>query len=238
MARALVDEFARGGVTVAALAPGSRSTPLALALAADDRLRLEVFLDERSAAAFAVGVGKASGRPAVVLTTSGSAATLVHGAVVEAHHSRAPLLVCTADRPPELRGTGANQAIDQVKLFGGAARWFVDLGVPDDVPGAGRYWRSVGARALAEAVGPPAGPVHLNLPFREPLPPLGGPVVEAPGRPDGAPWVRSTVGPRGPRPDDVERLGRAVATAERGLVVAGSGPGTDAATVGAFAEAA
>jgi 2-succinyl-5-enolpyruvyl-6-hydroxy-3-cyclohexene-1-carboxylate synthase len=110
--------------------------------------------------------------------------------------------------------------------------------VPDDVPGAGRYWRSVGARAVAESVGPPAGPVHLNLPFREPLMPTGGPAVDAPGRSDGAPWVRSVVGRQVPEPHDVERLVRAVTGAERGLVVAGSGPGAGAATVGAFAEAA
>jgi 2-succinyl-5-enolpyruvyl-6-hydroxy-3-cyclohexene-1-carboxylate synthase len=237
-ARALVDEWARAGVGVAALAPGSRSTPLALALAGDGRLRLEVFLDERSAAYFAVGAAKASGRPAVVLTTSGTAATLLHPAVVEAHQSRAPLIACTADRPPELRDTGANQAIDQLKLFGDTVRWFAEVGVPADVAGAGRYWRSVAARAVAEAVGPPAGPVHLNLPFREPLVPSGEPVAEAPGRPDGAPWVTST--PRHPPPhgDDVERLARAVATSPRGVVLAGWGAGARPETVERFAGAA
>ena len=237
-ARALVDEWARAGVLVAALAPGSRSTPLALALAGDDRLRLEVFLDERSAAYFALGAAKASGRPAVVLTTSGTAATLLHPAVVEARQSRTPLIACTADRPPELRDTGANQAIDQLKLFGDTVRWFAEVGVPADVAGAGRYWRSLASRAVAEAQGPPAGPVHLNLAFREPLVPSGEPVAEVPGRPDGAPWVTSTARRPPPHADDVERLAEAVAAAPRGILLAGSGAGARAETVGRFAQAA
>ncbi|PZS20833.1 MAG: 2-succinyl-5-enolpyruvyl-6-hydroxy-3-cyclohexene-1-carboxylic-acid synthase, partial [Acidimicrobiales bacterium] len=113
-ARAVVDEWARAGVVVAAVAPGSRSAPLALALAGDGRIPIEVFLDERSAAAFALGAAKASARAAVVLTTSGTAAALLHPAVVEARHARVPLLAVTADRPPELRDTGAGQAIDQL----------------------------------------------------------------------------------------------------------------------------
>jgi 2-succinyl-5-enolpyruvyl-6-hydroxy-3-cyclohexene-1-carboxylate synthase len=237
-ARALVDEWARAGVKLAALAPGSRSTPLALALAEDRRLRLEVFLDERSAAYFALGAAKASGRPAVVLTTSGTAATLLHPAVVEAHQSRAPLIACTADRPPELRDTGANQAIDQLKLFGAAVRWFAEIGAPVDVPGAGRYWRSVASRAVAEALGPPAGPVHLNIAFREPLVPSGEPVADVPGRPDGAPWVATAARRPPPHPDDVERLAEAVATSGRGALLAGWGAGARAESVGRFAEAA
>ena len=146
-AAALVDEFARAGVGFAALAPGSRSSPLALALAADGRLRLEVFLDERSAAFFALGAAKATGRPAVVLCTSGTAAAELHPAVVEASHGRTPLLVCTADRPPELRDTGAGQAIDQVGIFGRAVRWSVELGAAAPGPDGGRWWRSLAARA-------------------------------------------------------------------------------------------
>jgi 2-succinyl-5-enolpyruvyl-6-hydroxy-3-cyclohexene-1-carboxylate synthase len=175
----LVDEWARLGVRRAAVAPGSRSTPMALALAADDRVAVDVFHDERCAAFAALGVGKASGTPAVVLCTSGTAATHLHAAVVEAHQARVPLLAVTADRPPELRDVGAPQTIDQQHLYGRAVRWFADPGVPDD---AARWsWRPLAARAFDAAVAG-AGPVHVNLPFREPLvgtpgplPPVGPP---------------------------------------------------------------
>lgn len=178
----LVDEWARSGVRHAVVAPGSRSTPMALALAGDDRIAVHVHVDERCASFTALGIGVATGVPAVVLCTSGTAATHLHAAVVEAHHARVPLLVVTADRPPELRDVGAPQTIDQQHLYGRAVRWFADPGVPDD---AGRSsWRSLGARAVAEAAD---GPVHLNLPFREPL--LGEPGDLPPGRSDGRPWT-------------------------------------------------
>src|SRR4051794_30384008 len=124
-AATLVDEWVRAGMGHAVVSPGSRSTPLALALAADDRLRLHVHQDERSAAFLALGIGRASGVPAVVLTTSGTAAAELHPAVVEAFQGRVPLLVCTADRPPELHHVGAPQTIDQVHLFSRAVRWYV-----------------------------------------------------------------------------------------------------------------
>jgi len=235
----LVDEWARGGVEVAAVAPGSRSTPLALALAADPRIRVEVFLDERSAAFFALGVARASGRPAVVLCTSGTAAANFHPAVLEAWHARVPMVVCTADRPPELRDTGAGQATDQIKLFGASVRWFCEVGVADDAPGATVYWRSVAARSVVDATGPPAGPVHLNLAFREPLVPAGDVVVEAVGgRPGGRPWVATSAGLPLPDPDYVERLAAAVAATPRGLVVAGWGAGAGGDVVERFAAAA
>ena len=237
-ARTLVDEWARAGVGMAALAPGSRSAPLALGLAGDDRIRVEVFLDERSASYFALGVAKASGRPAVVLCTSGTAAANFHPAVLEAAHSRVPLLVVTADRPPELRDTGAGQAVDQLRLYGPAVRWFAEVGTPDDRPDAGRYWRTVAARAVAAALGPPAGPVHLNLAFREPLVPTGA-LLELPaGRPGGAGWVVSAASRPAPRPDDVDRLATAVLAHPRGAVVAGWGADVDPAAVSRFAAAA
>ncbi|MFI5053709.1 MAG: 2-succinyl-5-enolpyruvyl-6-hydroxy-3-cyclohexene-1-carboxylic-acid synthase [Acidimicrobiia bacterium] len=237
-ARTLVDEWVRQGITDACLAPGSRSAPLALALAADERIRLHVHLDERSASFFALGLGRASGRPAVVLCTSGTAAANFHPAVLEAHHGRVPMIVCTADRPPELRDTGAGQTVDQVKLYGDAVRWFHEANVPTDSPGAGAEWRALASRASADAVGPPPGPVHLNLPFREPLVPTGEPLVEAPGRSDDRPWTAHVPGVRAPSVEMLDALAHLVADRPRGLVVAGWGAGVRASTVLRFAEAA
>ena len=155
----LVDEWVALGVRHAVVAPGSRSTPMALALAADDCVALHVFHDERCASFAALGIGRATGVPAVVLCTSGTAATHFHAAVVEAHHAGVPMLVCTADRPPELRGVGAPQTIDQERLYGTAA-WFRDAG---DVPR--ESWRDLAGDAFTAA----GQPAHLNLPFREPL---------------------------------------------------------------------
>jgi 2-succinyl-5-enolpyruvyl-6-hydroxy-3-cyclohexene-1-carboxylate synthase len=138
---------------------------MALALAADDRIAVHVFVDERCAAFCALGIGLATGVPAVALCTSGTAATHFHAAVVEAHHAGVPLLAVTADRPPELRDAGAPQTIDQQHLYGRAVRWFADPGVPDEA--ARSRWRPLAARAVDEALA--GGPVHLNLPFREPL---------------------------------------------------------------------
>jgi 2-succinyl-5-enolpyruvyl-6-hydroxy-3-cyclohexene-1-carboxylate synthase len=235
--RTLVDEWTRNGVTDACLAPGSRSAPLALALAGDDRIRLHVHHDERSASFFALGLGKASGRPAVLLCTSGTAAANFHPAVLEAHHAREPLIVCTADRPPELRDTGAGQTIDQLKLYGDAVRWFHDAGVPDERPDARAVWRSMAARCVAEAVGPPRGPVHLNVPFREPLVPTGAPLVDAPGRSDDRPWTACVPGTRAPSAAMLDALEDLVRRTPRGAVVAGWGAGVQPATVLAFAEA-
>ena len=219
-AATVVDEWVRGGLTEAVISPGSRSTPLAVALAGDARVRLHVVLDERSAGFFAVGLGMASGRPAVVLTTSGTAAAELHPAVLEAHHGRVPLVACTADRPPDLHHVGAPQTVEQEGLFAGAVRWAAAPGVPDEA--SLPSWRSMAARALAEATGGGAGPgpVHLNLAFREPL--LGRPNGVVPGRPDGMPWHRSTPPVRTPPEEVVERL---AGGGVRGVIVAGAGAG-------------
>lgn len=171
----LVDEWARQGIRHAVVAPGSRSTPLALALALNNDIEVHVFHDERSASFAALGIGSASGVPAVLLCSSGTAGTHFHGAVVEAHQSDVPMIVCTADRPPELRDVAAAQTIDQTHLFGSAVRWFHDPGVPSRE--AAMSWRSLASRAVQAAVGIHPGPVHLNLPFREPL---TGDVVDMP----------------------------------------------------------
>jgi 2-succinyl-5-enolpyruvyl-6-hydroxy-3-cyclohexene-1-carboxylate synthase len=244
----LVDELARAGVTDACLAPGSRSAPVALALAEHPGIAVHVHLDERSAAFFALGAAKRSGRPAVVLCTSGTAAANLHPAVLEADHARTPLLVLTADRPPELRGTGANQATDQLKLYGQAVRWFCEVGVPGADPAAGRYWRSLASRAWAEATGPSAGPVHLNLAFADPLVPTGPPApaaggwprlggAPAPGRAGGAPWTAAPPGVRAAAPADVAALAEAVRANPRGVLVAGWGSDLDPGPVDAFAAA-
>jgi 2-succinyl-5-enolpyruvyl-6-hydroxy-3-cyclohexene-1-carboxylate synthase len=238
LARTLVDEWVRGGVTLAAVSPGSRSTPLALALAAEGRITVHVFLDERSASFFALGAAKASGRPTVVLCTSGTAAAEFHPAVLEAFHARVPMVVCTADRPPELRDTGAGQAVDQLKLYGEAVRWFAEVGAPSDADATSPYWRSVAARSVAAASGPPAGPVHLNLAFREPLLPTGDEVVLPPARPDGKPWVESKRRRPQPHPDDVDRLALLVAAETRGLIAVGWGAGVDPDAVERFSVAA
>jgi 2-succinyl-5-enolpyruvyl-6-hydroxy-3-cyclohexene-1-carboxylate synthase len=163
----LVDEWARLGVTDAVICPGSRSTPLAVSLARG--LRAHIRLDERSAAFYALGLAMASGRPTVICVTSGTAAAELHPAVVEAHHARVPLIVCTADRPPELHDTGAPQTIEQSGLYGSAVRWAVTPGVPAE--GQEATWRPLAVRAFSEALQGPTGPgpVHLNLEFREPL---------------------------------------------------------------------
>ena len=176
LATVLVDELLRCGMTDAVLAPGSRSAPLALALhaaAEEGRVRLHVRIDERSASFLGLGLAKRSGRPVALVCTSGTAAANFHPAVIEAHESGVPLLVVTADRPPELRATGANQTIDQVKLYGTAARWSTEIGVPENRPGMVAYWRSLVSRAWGLAQAPSPGPVHLNAAFREPLIPDG-----------------------------------------------------------------
>jgi 2-succinyl-5-enolpyruvyl-6-hydroxy-3-cyclohexene-1-carboxylate synthase len=173
LASAFAEELARCGVRHAVLSPGSRSTPLALALWREEAIETTVIVDERSAAFFALGAAQASRVPVALLCTSGTAAANFHPAVCEADHSAVPLLVLTADRPPELRGIGAGQAIDQLKLYGSSVRWFCEVGTHEADDEGLLHLRSTACRALAAARGEPRpGPVHLNLPFREPLAPL------------------------------------------------------------------
>ncbi|MEU7003405.1 2-succinyl-5-enolpyruvyl-6-hydroxy-3-cyclohexene-1-carboxylic-acid synthase [Nonomuraea sp. NPDC046570] len=197
LATVLVDELVRCGLTDVVLAPGSRSAPLALALHAESRVRLHVRIDERSASYLALGLARRSERPVALICSSGTAVANFHPAVIEASESGVPLLVLTADRPPELRGTGANQTIDQIKLYGSAPRWFAEVGVPEDRPGQVAYWRSLACRAYQRALGPSdPGPVHLNLAFREPLIPDGDTSwCESLDGDATGPWVRARVAP-------------------------------------------
>lgn len=218
-----MDEWIHSGVRHAVVAPGSRSTPLAVALAARSEIRVHLFHDERSASFAALGIGLSTKMPAILLCTSGTAATHFLGAVVEAHQSNVPMIVCTADRPPELRDVGAPQTIDQTNLFGSATRWFHDPGVPSF--DASLSWRSLASRAYNVALGARPGPVHLNLPFREPL--LGN-TLELPERKtDGfAGQIRASA----VADDDVLTLYRLIA-GKRGVILAGRGATSEVLTL-------
>ncbi|MEN9644479.1 MAG: 2-succinyl-5-enolpyruvyl-6-hydroxy-3-cyclohexene-carboxylic-acid synthase [Actinomycetota bacterium] len=163
----LVDQWISLGMEHAVVAPGSRSTPMALALAARDDLQVHVVHDERTAAFMALGIGMATGVPAALLCTSGTATAHFHAAVIEADLSGVPMLVLTADRPPELQGIGAPQTIDQIELYGDTVRLFVPVDVPDAA--MAHTWRDLADDAWLAACGVDGGPVHMNLPFREPL---------------------------------------------------------------------
>lgn len=206
----LVDEWVGLGLTDAVVCPGSRSTPMAIALSADGRVRIHMHHDERSGSFMALGLGRASGRSALVLTTSGTAAVQLHAAVVEADLDHVPMLVVTADRPPRLRGVGAPQTIDQVDLYRSSVRWSIDAPLPTDVEPA--QWRHVGRDAWRGANGPDPGPVHVNLPFDEPLIGVAGAL------PSGlAPEHHVVVSDPIDVSSFVERLG------STGVIIAGSG---------------
>jgi 2-succinyl-5-enolpyruvyl-6-hydroxy-3-cyclohexene-1-carboxylate synthase len=173
LASAFAEELARGGLRHAVVSPGSRSTPLAVALWRQPEIEVSVIVDERSAAFFALGAAQATRTPVALLCTSGTAAANYHPAICEADESAVPLVVLTADRPPELRGIGAGQTIDQLKLYGESVRWFCEVGTHIANDDGLLHYRSVACRALAAARGETRpGPVHLNLPWREPLAPV------------------------------------------------------------------
>ena len=225
MAQAVVEELGRCGVTEACVSPGSRSTALALALDAAPGMRVFVVGDERSGGFFALGLARESQRPVVLLCTSGTAAANYLPAVVEASLSDVPLIVITADRPPELRDCGAAQTITQVGLFAGHVRWSVDVPAPSADLDLERYYRTLACRAAATAVEAPAGPVHVNLPMREPLldPYEEEPVALEPVATEPFVTVHASAAVAAPAMLDalVAKLGRS----SRGLIVCG--PGTD-----------
>ncbi|WP_136717781.1 2-succinyl-5-enolpyruvyl-6-hydroxy-3-cyclohexene-1-carboxylic-acid synthase [Halorientalis salina] len=226
----IADELVESGVTAAVVAPGSRSTPLTVAVDAHDDIETFSVLDERSAAFFALGRGRRTGEPTAIVCTSGTAAANFHPAVIEAHQSRVPLVVLTADRPPELRDSGANQTIDQDGLYGDAVRFDRTLPEPEPTARKLRSLRTTIDRAVGRSTGVPVGPVHLNCPFRKPLEPVDVPgdvpadlAAEAPLAVEGrdGPFVKTTQGRPEVTEERVRDLADAAGDATRGLVVAG-----------------
>lgn len=232
--RALVDALVGAGVRDVCIAPGARSTPLTLVCAYDRRLRAWSHLDERSAAFFALGLAKATRRPAVLVCTSGTAAANFYPAVIEARYAHVPLIVLTADRPPELRECGAFQAIDQLALYGRHAKWFCEVG---DAGAGLAYFRALGSRAAALAAAAPAGAVHLNLPFREPLVPDDAADLLPDEKPVASVAPRLDGGRRTLDPPAIATLAAELGAARRGVIVCGPLDATAAerAAIGALA---
>ena len=234
----LAETLARLGVRDAVISPGSRSTPLTLALVRQPAIAAVAVLDERSAAFFALGIAKRAARPTVLVCTSGTAGANYYPAVIEAQESGVPLLVLTADRPPELRACASGQTIDQQQLFGGHVNFFHELAVPEAGEAALRYLRQTVVHAFGRTLRP-AGPVHLNAPFRDPLPPLddGGATAQAAGRLD---WSRFFAEVGGSGAALVHAAVPRLRTDVHGVIVAGpaqpADPAAYAAAVGEIAR--
>jgi 2-succinyl-5-enolpyruvyl-6-hydroxy-3-cyclohexene-1-carboxylate synthase len=228
LASALVDQLATSGVRHVVICPGSRSTPIAVSLASHPDIRNWVLVDERSAAFFALGMARQLAAPVAILSTSGTAAANFLPAVVESRLSRIPLIVLTADRPPELRDWGAAQTIDQIQLFGSHVKWFVDMPVPDADDGLVRHARATAQRAVQTARTDPAGPVHLNLPFREPLLPADLRLRLLPGATSehdrhNGPVAYLEPGQHIPDVAALDELASQIAREARGIIVCGPG---------------
>lgn len=220
--RAFVDELVRSGMRAACTSPGSRSAPLALTLAREPRLRCYSHVDERCAGFFALGLAKAGGLPVAVTCTSGTAAAELLPAAIEAHEARVPLLLLTADRPPELRENGAGQAIDQLKLYGHAAKWFFEVGTHEATPGRLRWMRTLACRAYGTTLQGRPGVVHLNFALREPLVSDESLPQDTTGRSGDSPYVRRFSAPCSEDLDvEQQELHDAIYHARRGVIVAG-----------------
>ena len=231
-----VDELVRCGVRHAVTCPGSRNAPLILALAERDEIECVSVIDERSAGFVALGMARAARSPVAITCTSGTAAANLHPAVAEAREASVPLLVLTADRPPELRDVGAGQSIDQLDLYGRAAKWFVEVGTHEPGRVTAVHHRALACRSVATAVGGRPGPVHLNFPLREPLAPVDEPLDAADweGRPGGRPWTELTR-PRGA--PDTGHLTQRLEASRRGVIVCGDASEDLAETVARLAAA-
>ncbi|MBI2866447.1 MAG: 2-succinyl-5-enolpyruvyl-6-hydroxy-3-cyclohexene-1-carboxylic-acid synthase [Chloroflexi bacterium] len=236
-AGAFVDELARRGLRHVCFCPGSRSSPLTISFARHPAaIKMWSHLDERSSAFFALGIARSLKEPVALVCSSGTAAANFFPAVVEAHFSLVPLLILTADRPPELHDWGALQTIDQTRMYGSHAKWSVDMPPPEATSDLMGYIRSMACRAFFTAASSPAGPVHVNFPFREPLEPVTveGDLVDGlhnsqdecwGGRADGRPYVEVVAQQQRSPVRSVERIREVLTSAERGLIVCG--PQTD-----------
>lgn len=228
-----VDELARNGLKAACVSPGSRNTPLVMALAAHADIQVYSHIDERSAAFFALGLALASDQPVALVCSSGTATANFYPAIIEAHYTRVPLLVLTADRPPELRESGANQTVDQVKMYGDHVLWAVDVALPEAQPAEVtlRSLRTLAARVYMRANGLPKGAVQVNFPFRKPLEPIDVPTdntqIPETKRASSAPFSTMTRGKVTASDAEIEQLASLMMSAERGLIFCGSRMGDD-----------
>ena len=229
--QAFVDELARSGLHHACICPGSRSTPLAMSLAQEPRIKKWILLDERSAAYFASGISRALNEPVAVISTSGTAAANLFPAVIEARYSHIPLLIVTADRPSELWEWGANQTIDQSRMYGSHAKWFVTMASPEVTTDLLRYVRELTCRIFVTAKQAPSGPVHVNFPFAEPLVPKNVPAdIPEPFRGDQEAWksrnqdsayTRVQSGKRSVNVDMLKQLAGELQAVREGIIVCG-----------------
>ncbi|MDA1215845.1 MAG: 2-succinyl-5-enolpyruvyl-6-hydroxy-3-cyclohexene-1-carboxylic-acid synthase [Chloroflexi bacterium] len=243
-AETFVEELARSGLRHVCICPGSRSTPAAIAFARHTGIKKWHHLDERSASFFALGIAKSLGEPVAVLSTSGTAGANFHPAVIEARYSNVPLIAITADRPPELWEWGTPQTMDQTSLFGNHAKWSVAMPPPESTPALVRYVRALAARVYATAAESPAGPVHVNIPFRDPLSPQQVPadqqllIGEASlGVDSDIPYTRVVSGSVAPDPVAVQRIAGELGRVERGVIVCGPQlPASLAPSIVALAE--
>ncbi|MDF2790695.1 MAG: 2-succinyl-5-enolpyruvyl-6-hydroxy-3-cyclohexene-carboxylate synthase, partial [Neobacillus sp.] len=218
---AFVAELVQTGIKDVVVSPGSRSTPMAMVMAEHPEINIHIHVDERSAAFFALGIAKVTNKPVAILCTSGTAAANYFPAIIEARYSRVPLLVLTADRPHELREVGAPQAIDQIHLYGQHVKWFADMALPESSTEIIRYARTIGARAAAIASQAPAGPVHLNFPFREPLiPKLDEDIFQLEERPMG--YVKVRNGELTIREDELKEISLKLNGYKNGIIVCGN----------------
>ena len=214
----MTDTLLKAGVKEAVISPGSRSTPLAYAFAASENLETYIQVDERSAGYFALGLAKASGRPVVLLCTSGTAASNFHPAITEAFYARIPLIILTADRPHELRGVGAPQAIDQLNMYGKHVKFSVDLPLAEDNEELDWFLERHVNRAISVALTKPDGPIHLNIPLREPL------LIDFDQKPRASTFVERVHGEFELSANQKQSLATLYSNAKNGLIIAGELP--------------